>query len=288
MIKDFAVFICTHGRPYKQHTYKMLRECGYTGRIVTLLDNEDETCGRYKEEGYNVTIFDKQYYIDKVDIGRSDAKRAAILYAKCACEDIAKENDLRAFVIVDDDIKSLRYRYREKDTLRTLQIRLGLDEIFQAYISFMLDCNVCMSSLGTSQIYIGGIKDEKITDLRIPYSFVFRNASIPVDWVSEMNEDTVTALNEANNGKYMLQLPFIQLFTNDLNSGNIGGMTEAYKSMSDFQRISSLFEFHPNCVRYYAVKNKVTHSIIKDAAFPKLVSSRYKHESSDKDTRKAI
>ena len=45
---NFVVFILTHGRPNKVHTYDTIRKAGYTGPIVLVLDNEDNTVDEYK------------------------------------------------------------------------------------------------------------------------------------------------------------------------------------------------------------------------------------------------
>ena len=39
----FAIFILTHGRPHDVVTFQTLRDCGYTGKIVIVIDNEDKT-----------------------------------------------------------------------------------------------------------------------------------------------------------------------------------------------------------------------------------------------------
>ena len=45
--RDFVAFILTHGRADNVITYKAVRKAGYTGRIVLVLDNEDEQLDRY-------------------------------------------------------------------------------------------------------------------------------------------------------------------------------------------------------------------------------------------------
>ena len=61
MRDDFAVFILTHGRADNMHTYRSLQRAGYTGRVVFVVDNEDNTVDRYKElyGEKNVYVFDK-------------------------------------------------------------------------------------------------------------------------------------------------------------------------------------------------------------------------------------
>lgn len=61
MRDDFAVLIITHARPETQPTQKALKKVGYTGRVILILDDEDETRAeyirRYGEE--NIRIFSK-------------------------------------------------------------------------------------------------------------------------------------------------------------------------------------------------------------------------------------
>lgn len=58
---DFAAFILTHGRAEKVITYKTLREQGYTGRIVIVIDDEDKQGNLYKEKfGDAVQVFSKR------------------------------------------------------------------------------------------------------------------------------------------------------------------------------------------------------------------------------------
>ena len=45
--EDFVALILTHGRAERVHTYRSLRKQGYTGRIVIVIDDEDETAPDY-------------------------------------------------------------------------------------------------------------------------------------------------------------------------------------------------------------------------------------------------
>ena len=275
---NIAVFICTHGRPDEQYTLCALRHAGYTGRIYLVVDDEDDTVVGLYKYGCEIKQFCKQHYIDTVDIGRSDAKRKAILYAKCACEDFAKELDLDAFVIADDDITDFRYRYEEDGKLLTQYVTKNMDKIFEAYMQFILDGNICMTSFGTNQMFMGGsISDERKGEFRIPYNFLFRNTSIPFSWVSEMNEDTISVLVEHGN-KYTIQLPFIKLEMKELMAGAKGGMTEFYNQMTTGTRIGTILMYSPSNVKYISTAKKITHAIKRDNAFPKLISSHVKKQ----------
>ena len=43
MREDFCVFILTHGRHDRVHTYNTLLKAGYTGKIYIVIDDEDQT-----------------------------------------------------------------------------------------------------------------------------------------------------------------------------------------------------------------------------------------------------
>lgn len=47
MRDDFVVFIITHKRPDNQITYKTLKRGKYTGKIIFVLDDGDDTIDAY-------------------------------------------------------------------------------------------------------------------------------------------------------------------------------------------------------------------------------------------------
>ena len=60
MWNDFAIFILTHGRPDNVRTIASLRSHGYTGKIVLVIDNEDQSRANYEALGVDVVVFDKE------------------------------------------------------------------------------------------------------------------------------------------------------------------------------------------------------------------------------------
>ncbi len=276
-----TVFIKTHGRPNSQHTLKALREAGYTGTIVLVLDDEDDTIkeyDRYVNARTAIVVFNKESYVQKIDSGVSNPKREVNLYAWCACEYFAKGLGLTSCVMADDDITGFRYRYAENGSLKSLHITQGMNKILKSYLDFIEDNHVCATAFGTNQMYMGGIdtlRPEKTIDFRAPYNFIFRNMEYDFSWVSGMYEDTISPVLENQRGKYTIQLPFVQLEMKDVAAGAEGGMTVTYNQTNTFKRIGSLFQYHPSCVRYVTTSKKITHGLYKDRAFPKLVSSSF-------------
>ena len=60
---NFCAFILTHGRPDNIITLKSLERTGYTGRVIILIDNEDDSADRYRE-----LYGDMVYEFDKADV----------------------------------------------------------------------------------------------------------------------------------------------------------------------------------------------------------------------------
>lgn len=282
---NYAVLICTHGRPHAQYTLEALRTAGYHGRIILVTDDEDKTYNDYfiqygNGNTYNAELvqFDKQHYIDYTDTGVLEPKRKAILYAKCACEDFAKMIlGLEAFIIADDDLTGFRYRYEEGNSLKSLQITHNLDKILDSYIDYIIESNICAASFGTSQMFMGGtLSAEKKGENRIPFNFVFRNVSIPFTWRSEIYEDSISAIREGEQGKYMFQIPHVQIEMKPLYAGANGGMTDLYNNVSAFEKVFPVIKYLPSCAKLSAGKDKIIYSILKNNAVPKLISSSYR------------
>lgn len=274
--KDFAIFICSHGRP-DISTVEALKNAGYTGNILIVVDDEDDTYDSYLERWGKVIQFNKQHYVDTVDTGTDIPKRKVILYAKCACEDIAKEGKLKAFAIADDDFTGFRYRYNEDGKLRSLPMTCTFDDMMDNYLDFLLDNNLCMTSIGTNQMYMGGeLTAEKISGYRIPYSFVFRNVSIPFEWKSELFEDVISETLKTQQGYFMMQMPWVQLNLKPLYAGADGGMTDVYQSVNFVKRLFSVVQYLPSAAKVVTTHNSTTYRLMKENAFPKLVSSCYR------------
>lgn len=281
---NYAVFICTHGRPDRQHTLTTLRTMGYTGKIVLVVDDEDSTT-RELFDNYCVnddeTIirqFNKQYYIDNSDTGTNENQRKCILYAKNYCEDLAREYDLDAFIIADDDIINFRFRYAENEHLKSQKVIFSMNEIIEQYIRCMLDCNMTATGFGFTQFYFTGTESfsvENIQKYRVPYNFVFRNPKHKVDWMSWFGEDIITAVYYGRVGQLWTAIPYVQQEIVALASAD-GGMKDTYDGNSSARLAMQNVMYLPSELKAYMYNGKFMASIKRDNAFPKLISSSFK------------
>lgn len=280
---NFAIFICTHGRPNKQVTYDVLRNAGYTGKIYFVVDDEDDTVNELKhnfssEDNLDLIQFNKQYYIDTVDKGTNEDQRKCILYAKCFCEDKAKELKLDAFAMADDDMPSFRYRYIENNSLKSQRIHTTFDGIVDGYVDFMIKGDLSAVGFGFAQFYFTGTKSfspENAEKYRIPYTFVFRNPKHTVNWMSWFGEDIVTAVYHNKIGHKMLAVPFVQQDIVSIGQED-GGMKDVYDGNSSIRLAMQNTMYLPVELKPYFYKGRFMASIKRDHAFPKLVSSSFK------------
>ena len=97
---NFVVFILTHGRADNVITAATLKRCGYTGKTVIVIDNEDETAEEYKKKfgAENVYQFDKKAVSITFDTMDLSEDRRTIVYARNVCFDIARELGYKYFL----------------------------------------------------------------------------------------------------------------------------------------------------------------------------------------------
>lgn len=286
MRSDFAIFICTHGRPDKQLTYEALKKSGYTGKIYLVLDDTDVTIQQYIDNygPEHIVIFDKNHYINScVDTGDVEGHYKCILYAKMAVEDIAKDFNLSAFMLVDDDITNFRYRYPYFDKCASIKMK-NMDDCLEIYIDFLLENAFTAVGFGSPSTYFSGVRSFDPTAF-LRYRGVFqvylRNVSKPVIWINWYGEDNITLLQSSISGNLWLQIPYIEYECVEI--GDItkdGGMVDIYKSSNLFKLNQNVKRNFPGMVtlRLYTKTHKWLITREAKKCFPCIVSSYYRKD----------
>lgn len=110
MRDDFAVFILTHGRADNVITLRSLKEANYTGKYYLVVDNQDSDVDKYisKYGKDKVIVFDKKDVASRTDTGDNFGEMSAVIFARNACFEIAKELELKYFLELDDDYTCFR------------------------------------------------------------------------------------------------------------------------------------------------------------------------------------
>lgn len=274
---NFAVFIISHERSERVETYDTLIDSGCVDPIYVVVDDEDTQLQRYKERfGKSLLVFDKSRYVDEEDTVSGEKYTASAMYARNAVEDFAKSFNMDSFIMFDDDILRLRYRYICDNKIKSNTVGCTIHELFKLYGDFLISNNITDISFASVMFYCGGIDavNYRVSNFRQCYAIHFRNTNIPMRWKGVMNEDFITVQDMAKRGYIFLTLPFILYETTPTNIG--GGTKETCDTMSEFRRSMLVTQVLSSCCRPVAVKGKIVNSYSKTKTFPMIISSRYK------------
>ena len=280
--KDFAVFILTNNRPKKVHTYKNLQRCGYTGRVFLIIDNEDKQAEGYKRIfGEKVVIFDKKAISDTFDEGDNfEDNRRAIVYARNATFEIAKELGIKYFMQLDDDYTEFAYRFNSKGEYRHRVIK-SLDAVLDIMLDFYKSINVQSLAMAQSGDFFGGENGQfgrgRKLFRKCMNTFIC-STERPFQFVGRINEDVNTYTNVQSRGYVFLTLS--NLAINQLaTQSNSGGMTELYLDSGTYLKSFYTVMYAPSCCKIRPMgetHKRLHHRITWKNAVPVIINESYK------------
>ena len=273
MNDDFCAFILTHGRPDNVITYRTLERQGYTGKIYIIIDDEDKTADRYYEVfGDKVIMFDKKAIAETFDEGDNFDDRRAIVYARNACFDIAKDLGIKYFIQLDDDYYWFGYR-TEKGGCSVK----SLDGIFDAMLNFFKKTNTSAIAMSQGGDHIGGYDPQKTLKRKAMNSFIC-STNRPFRFVGRINEDVNSYTSLGGVGIIFFSIMQVQLDQKDTQQ-NDGGMTDIYVDSGTYIKSFYTVIFSPSCtkIRLMGTSHKrLHHSISWANAVPVILDEKYK------------
>jgi hypothetical protein len=268
MNKDFVAFILTHGRADRVHTYDTLKKCGYTGDIIIIIDNEDNTAKDYYQKfGTKVQMFDKPAIAKTFDEGDNFNDRRAIIYARNASFEIAKNLGYKYFIELDDDYVDFYHKKNHKGEYIERQIK-NMDSVFDAMLTFYKSIPALSIAMAQNGDFIGG-KDGnawKKPKRKAMNSFIC-STDRPFQFFGRINEDVNTYTNLGSRGGLFITTTDIALKQKQTQS-NAGGMTDLYLDSGTYVKSFYTIMYQPS-----SVKISVMHS--KNARIHHMVKWRY-------------
>jgi hypothetical protein len=223
-LNKFAVFILTHGRADNVITKKTLDNCGYTGKIYYIVDNEDKHIEKYIENfgKDNVRIFDKKAMADSIDEYNNFDNRSVIIHARNACFDIAKDLGLDYFVQFDDDYTQFKFRFQ--NTLGYEAKIKNLNNVFNSFINFLSIRKIKSIAFSQGGDHIGGFSGVKLKR-KAMNSFICSTKN-KFRFIGSINEDVNTYTTLASRGDLFFTFTGIQLDQKSTQTQNSGMTTE--------------------------------------------------------------
>ena len=281
---DFAIFILTHGRPTNIKTMATLKECGYTGRLYLVVDDEDKTLDKYIANfgKDRVVVFNKKEMADQVDEGNNFDERRTITHARNACFKIAKDLGIKYFMELDDDYISFEYRYVSRcgEKLKVHYVS-NLDAVLGLYLEFYKATGFSSIAFAQGGDFIGGVENKYATKkplIRKCMNSFICSTDRPFQFIGAMNEDVNTYVTLGSRGVLFGTIPMISLVQTATQSQK-HGITDMYLRFGTYCKAFTTVMMHPSSVRISMMNtsNPRIHHLIKwQNTTPMIVSEQHR------------
>ena len=280
-MNDFVVFILSHARANNVYTVDTLRKCGYSGKIVIVIDNEDSQTQDYYDKFEFVEMFDKAKIAATFDEADNFDDRRSIVYARNACFEIAENLGYKYFIELDDDYTY--FEYRMYNNTRQIPVRVhNMDAVFLALLNFYKSTSFSTISMAQGGDFIGG-KNNKMAQRPTIFRKCMNSFICSTDrkfqFVGRINEDVNTYVKQQSIGQLMGTIPFVALGQKTTQK-NKGGMTSMYLDNGTYVKSFYTILFSPSCCTIKPMGDKhlrLHHSIQWDYAVPKIISESNKN-----------
>lgn len=277
MGSEFCVFILSHGRPDRVHTVNSLAAAGYTGRIVLVLDNEDSTAERYRENypDLEIEVFDKAKVHERTDTLDNFPQRNTVLFARNACWDIARKLGVSSFLQLDDDYRGFYLRHGGQRS--PVKIRSTMNDIFAAFVEVLKNTRALTLAFSQGGDWIGGSAERGGNHLmRKAMNSFFCLTDREFSFRGRLNDDVSTYLALGARGELFFTFTQVML-TQEATQSAEGGLTEMYRQFGVYTKAFYSVMAAPSCCRIgtmpdsRGVPGRIHHTINWHKAVPKIV-----------------
>lgn len=279
--ENFVAFILTHGRADNVMTYKTARKAGYTGRIVLVLDDEDEQLEQYfaiygRENCY---VFNKQRYVAITDT-LIKGNHHVPTYARNATFDIAEELGYKYFIMLDDDYYEFSWKFDERGRFKQRHI-LDLNFVWRRMLEYFLSCPFTTLAMAQCGDFIGGGQNpmgRQIGTKRKAMNSFFCSVDRRFYFTGYINDDVCTYTWLSTQGKIFLTLAQVVLNQEETQK-NTGGVTELYRSEGTWKKSFSTIVGCPSAVKISLMGDKemrIHHNISWKNVTPMIINEKYK------------
>lgn len=233
MPQDFAIFILSHNRARGIDTLTMLKRYGYNGNYYVVISDDDSQIDEYKsivDKGH-LLIFDKEdfYYAQDTFVGSAQPVVSASLYARNFIIRTAKLMGLKHFIMADDDINGILFRYEEGGKMRTREIE-KITPILEAMLEF-IECSGHIGGLcfALDDGYFGGLNGNFAKGLtRKIFQFMMFKTSETWEFVGARWEDSILSMVNKNRLFFCIWLLSIKTPKMRSNRGGIEYANDKY------------------------------------------------------------
>ena len=272
--EDFCVFILSHGRPQNVKTHELVRRLGYTGKLFVVCDNEDDTLQEYYDAfGEEVVVFNKAFYLGKLDGYTNTGERNNVLYARNACFDLAEELGFKYFCELDDDY----YYFGQKHETESSCYIYDLDTMFNLFVDFLESTPTTSIAFAQGGDLIGGLKGKPLVKRKAMNSF-FCSTEKRFDFYGIFNDDVNTYVGLGKVGKLFFSVQNLIICPYASQSLE-SGITDAYMKYGTYVKSFMSVIANPSCVKINTMgisSKRLHHSIAWNNAVPCILREEHK------------
>lgn len=268
----FAIYIISHNRP-ECETYWKLREMNYTGDIKIIIDTTDKYIKEYQEKYKDLVVI---YNKDDIELDLMDnfeGPKGIATYSREYCLQLAKEQNLDYFMMIDDDLKSVKYRFGKSGNCKVKDF----DKMLNVCIDFME--NIDILTFGTPNDYIGGKNGDYKLGRGANAYLIKMKTNNDFHFKGRYLEDVLTTILYSKMGKVIFKILSIQ-FTFDVWQANKkigkGGCNDIYKDENNYMMMFYPVMSNPSSTKMKYVSNRFTACTSYENVCPKIISGRYK------------
>lgn len=290
--ENFCIFILTHGRPERVHTYDSLMKAGYTGKLFIVIDDEDKTANGYRQRfGDKVLQFCKADYAASTDEGDNFQHRKAIVYARNACWDLAKQVGCRWFCQMDDDYTDFIIRFNSSLKYVSGMIRSRMNETTQHILQFAKHSRAAGMAFSQGGDHIGGGASSESGGVKQPtlrrkcMNSWFCDATRPFQFFGHMNEDVSAYVTHGRRGLLFLTVLQAQL-NQKPTQVTAGGMSDLYLSAGTYAKSFYTVMAAPSCTQIGVMGDprstnapRIHHKINWHTAVPKIIREQHRKQA---------
>lgn len=277
---DYSIFILSHGRPDNIKTLKALEKSGNTKPVFIIVDDKDNSLNDYKKKYKNLIVFSKDKYKNSTDTGDNFTGQNIVVFARNACFDLADKNNIKYFIVLDDDYESFSYTYNENSDFCQKRIK-NIDNIFTAMFNFQIKTDSLTVATSQRGDFLGGadndiIRGEKFKRKAMNSFFCITKKRF--DFMGRINEDVNMYLLNGKLGHKIFQVPYVGL-NQTTTQQNKGGLTDVYLELGTYQKSFYSLMYAPSCVRIRTMGHfhlRLHHNISWKHAVPKIISEELK------------
>lgn len=281
--KSFVVFILSHGRAGNVKTLKTLRKAGYTGKVIIVIDNEDELENEYKRiyGEQNVYVFNKLDIAQRYDTMDNFEERRTIFYARNACFEIAEKLGCHYFLELDDDYTQIAFKVVKESKFKSIQTK-DANELFDCMLDFLDRTNAVTVAFAQGGDFIGGKDNKRFRDkiLRKAMNSFFCRTDRKFNFIGRVNEDVNTYTLLGTQGQLLLTYTDV-VIEQIQTQAQKGGMSEQYLDSGTYLKSFYSVMCCPSCVSITMMGGtkktmRLHHNVHWNNCTPKIISDSYK------------